>query len=400
MAWLEAGALAGLAALLIPVIIHFLGRPSPVEVVFPAIQFLLRRKVAAARIYTLREIIILLLRMAVVAAAVLVIAGPRIRRALPTCTEKDVIARDVVIYLDNSLASSYRPPEVASAEATVFDLYRDLALKIAPRVGQEFTLSVIPVDHYRAATITKSPYHDQVRAVLRGAAVGQLADIRTTFQIAYTCALQPELSRPALVALSLAKLPEVDEKRLLFLQARPLSSMSSPRNYSIGKWEFFLGGSPFSRNGVSLEVLLPPRSAGARLTLYVNGDPQDVAYCPPAGDAERLHRSNLMFTLPEARDAKLEVRLEPEDALPEDNIFRAVVNVPPWPAVVGHGIAPGGVLDGIIGGVSPALPGSVFRRVLFDENGLIIPGTVRDFVDAAGGGGWGAPWTIRPLLPV
>ena len=345
MTWMVPAALVGLAAVLVPVILHFLGRPTPIEIIFPAIQFLLRKKVAAARIYTLREIIILLLRMAVVATAILIIAGPKVFKPIPTCTEKDIIARDVTLFIDNSSASQYQPPEVSSTGATAFDLYRDLALTIATRVDSDRTISISPVDHYRCSTISKSPYHDQARAVLRAAEAGEVTDISTAFQIAYGMSLDPEFLRSALVAFSMAKLPEVDKKRVLFLQARPLSRMGSPRNYAITNGEFFLGASPFSRNGVAMEVVLPPKSEGARLVLYVDGTPQDAAECAPTGEEMEKRRVNLSFTLPESHDARLEVKLEPPDALPADNIYRAVVNVPPWPKLVDHGAAPGGVID-------------------------------------------------------
>ncbi|MBN1809810.1 MAG: BatA domain-containing protein [Planctomycetes bacterium] len=348
MSWLAYTALFAMPAVLIPVILHFLGRPTPVETLFPAIQFLLRKKVAAARIYTLREIIILLCRMAVIAVAVLIIAGPKIDVSLPTCTEKDVISRDVILFLDNSPTSAYKPPEVAGSGITAFDLYRDLALTIASRVSDDRPISLMPVDPNKAVSVNRSLYHDQVRAALRAAGPGHLADIDGVFAGAYSGpALNRDALRPALVALSMADLSatEIDKDRVTVLQCRPLARMAAPRNYAITGGEFFLGSSPFSRNGVALDVMLPPGSSGARVTLLVDGTVQDAADCPRTGDGSETCRVKLSFTLPEARDALLEARLDPPDALPGDNTYRAVINVPPWPTMTGHDLPPGGRLD-------------------------------------------------------
>lgn len=332
MTWLEGLALVGLAGVLAPVILHFLGRPRPVETVFPAIQFLLRERLPAARVYSLREVVILLLRMVLVAIGVLVVAGPIAPFPLPTCTEKGEVARDLVILLDNSPLGGYLLPEVAGGTVRVFDLYRDLALRAVARMASQYHVSVIPVDHGACPTVTRSRYHNEAAGVLRVGRVGDLGSHRDAYNIAYATAAHPELRRPGLLALTLARLDDWGAHGVLLVQPRPLAGMSAPRNHGFASIDSAVAGSPFGRH----EFVCRLASAGGSGTLRVLLENTDMvldeakARLDERGEAE----VRVGFVPSRAGEERLWLRLLPGDSrLTYDNERRVVFVSPGWPRI-------------------------------------------------------------------
>ncbi|MCA8993981.1 MAG: BatA domain-containing protein [Planctomycetaceae bacterium] len=76
MTFLNAGMLAGLGAILVPLILHFLLRQKPKRILFPALRLLERKRKQNVRRLRLRHLWLLLLRMLVFAAIVLAVARP------------------------------------------------------------------------------------------------------------------------------------------------------------------------------------------------------------------------------------------------------------------------------------------------------------------------------------
>jgi Aerotolerance regulator N-terminal len=76
MAWLAPGALAALALLAGPIVVHLLARRNARRVVFPATHFVRTTQAAAVRFRRPSDVPLLLVRMAIVAAAVLAAAQP------------------------------------------------------------------------------------------------------------------------------------------------------------------------------------------------------------------------------------------------------------------------------------------------------------------------------------
>ncbi|MBY0231063.1 MAG: BatA domain-containing protein, partial [Gemmataceae bacterium] len=66
--------LAGLAACAVPVALHLLMRQKPKRLVFPAFRFLLQKKNANQRRMKLQNLLLMLLRVAVLAFLVLALA--------------------------------------------------------------------------------------------------------------------------------------------------------------------------------------------------------------------------------------------------------------------------------------------------------------------------------------
>jgi hypothetical protein len=74
--WLNPAALAGLALLALPILIHLLRTRQAERIPFPSLRFVLPSKTAAVRLRLPADWLLLLARLAIVAAAVTAVAGP------------------------------------------------------------------------------------------------------------------------------------------------------------------------------------------------------------------------------------------------------------------------------------------------------------------------------------
>ena len=99
--FLHPWALAGLAAASIPVLLHLLARREPPTVVFPAVRYLIATTQEHLRRLKLQNLLLLLVRTALIAALVLAAAGPTMpRTGLPTHAPSAL-----VLIIDNSPSS-------------------------------------------------------------------------------------------------------------------------------------------------------------------------------------------------------------------------------------------------------------------------------------------------------
>ncbi|HEX6560181.1 MAG TPA: BatA and WFA domain-containing protein [Longimicrobiales bacterium] len=114
-------------AVAVPLIIHLLQRHQGPRVVFPAVRYLQRAEREHARRIKLRQLILLLLRMAVVLLLAMVAARPFVRGAgighEPSA---------VVLVLDNSMSSG-----LVSGDRRVLDELKDRALETLARSGPD-----------------------------------------------------------------------------------------------------------------------------------------------------------------------------------------------------------------------------------------------------------------------
>jgi hypothetical protein len=109
--------LAGLAACAVPVLLHLLMQRKPRPLVFPAVRFLLQRRSTNQRRMQLRNVALMLLRVAVLAALILALARPRLfASAAASLTGKD--AR-VVLLVDTSPSMEYDVAGVSRLEEAV-----------------------------------------------------------------------------------------------------------------------------------------------------------------------------------------------------------------------------------------------------------------------------------------
>ena len=74
--WLNPAALAGLALLALPILIHLLRTRQAERIPFPSLRFVLPSETAAVRLRLPADWLLLLVRLAIVAAAVTAVAGP------------------------------------------------------------------------------------------------------------------------------------------------------------------------------------------------------------------------------------------------------------------------------------------------------------------------------------
>ena len=100
--WLNPLALAGLAAAALPVIIHLLKRHRATRVPFPTLRFLTDSRAAAVKVRSLSDPMLLVLRVAAIAAAVLAAAQPDVISSWQRAREDRRLARAIVIDTSSS----------------------------------------------------------------------------------------------------------------------------------------------------------------------------------------------------------------------------------------------------------------------------------------------------------
>ena len=119
--------LAGLAAVGLPLLIHWLTRARPRRIAFPPFKFLVEACAGQQAVNRLRTIILLIIRCLLVAAMVMIFAQPFLK---PTGAAANVQpARRVVLLLDASLsmrAVQQGVPLFARAQAEAADVLRGL----------------------------------------------------------------------------------------------------------------------------------------------------------------------------------------------------------------------------------------------------------------------------------
>jgi len=101
IAFLQPLALLGLAAVALPPLLHLIGRRTPPTVVFPAVQYLTATEREHSRKLKLRNLVLLLVRMALIAFLVLAAARPVATLGVGRAHAPTAMA----LVLDNSLSS-------------------------------------------------------------------------------------------------------------------------------------------------------------------------------------------------------------------------------------------------------------------------------------------------------
>ena len=123
MAFLNPLFLFGLLAAGIPLIIHLWNRRRVVTIDFSSLMFLMAAHRENARRFQLRQLLILLLRMAIVALIALALARPFLTLGLPVASVR--AKTDLVIVLDNSYSMAYQ-----DVEGIRFEKAKTLAIDI------------------------------------------------------------------------------------------------------------------------------------------------------------------------------------------------------------------------------------------------------------------------------
>ena len=123
MAFLNPLFLFGLLAAGIPLVIHLWNRRRVVTIDFSSLMFLVAAHRENARRFQLRQLLILLLRMAIIALIALALARPFLTLGLPVASVR--AKTDVVIVLDNSYSMAYQ-----DVDGTRFEKAKALAIDI------------------------------------------------------------------------------------------------------------------------------------------------------------------------------------------------------------------------------------------------------------------------------
>jgi len=128
----------GLAAVLIPVLVHLFFRRRPKPVPFPAIDFILRARQETKRRLRLRKILLFLARTSLLAAVALAIARPRLLAPEAQAAPGPAGPAAVAIVLDASASMGYR-----QGAGTLFDRARADAIEVLTGLGADEPATVV-----------------------------------------------------------------------------------------------------------------------------------------------------------------------------------------------------------------------------------------------------------------
>lgn len=148
----------GAAAVSLPIILHFMHRRKPKVVKFPAMRFILKSHKATAAASKLKNLLLLLLRIAVIALFVMLLARPFLKsQTFVGPGAKSLVT--AVLVLDNSFSMGYqegeqtrfaRAKETAREILDTFAPRSKAALMLAsdtPQMAADFTLDIDSIRH-------------------------------------------------------------------------------------------------------------------------------------------------------------------------------------------------------------------------------------------------------------
>ncbi len=159
--WLSAGAV-------LPLMIHLLSRQKPRVVRFPAVRFILQSRRRTIRRTRLRQILLLLLRMALIALFALAIARPAVTKGDAGVAEGAEEGTPAAVFvLDDSLSMSY-----LEGDTTWFDTARSRALDMVRNLRPGTAAAVITSSRPQGR-LMRQP--DELMASIQGLRVGTRA---------------------------------------------------------------------------------------------------------------------------------------------------------------------------------------------------------------------------------
>ncbi len=123
--WLNPGALWALPLAALPVVIHLLRTHHAKRVAFPSLRFVQPSRTAAVRMRLPSDVLLMLVRVAVVALGVGALAGPIVLSETRVAAWNSRTARAVVVDVSDSMRAadgSGVAPEAAAAEAAAAEL--------------------------------------------------------------------------------------------------------------------------------------------------------------------------------------------------------------------------------------------------------------------------------------
>lgn len=162
LSFIQQGFLWALAAISIPIIIHFIHRRKAIRWRFAAMEFLLRSHHRVARRLRIKQLLLLLLRCLMFAALALIFAKPFLRQAKGT---SPVIPQAIVLIVDDSFSMQYKPK---GASRSLFDRARKQAKTLLERLRGEDQVALLRGSQSRQSLPHEHPdlTYDK-RAVIR-----------------------------------------------------------------------------------------------------------------------------------------------------------------------------------------------------------------------------------------
>ncbi|MBM4044117.1 MAG: VWA domain-containing protein [Planctomycetes bacterium] len=157
--------LFGLAAIAVPIIIHLLFKARRNQVEFSSIMFILASAVRKSSRFRLKELLLLLLRIAIFALITLAFARPFLKQEVAGAFGRG-IASDVVIVLDDSFSMGY-----VELGASRFDRARQSALDALKQLGAESRAALVLATRPEPPVLT--PDLSSVRGAVQATAVSQ-----------------------------------------------------------------------------------------------------------------------------------------------------------------------------------------------------------------------------------
>src|SRR5262245_2231404 len=133
---IHAGLAAGAALAALPVILHLFMRQTPKHIVFPALRLIRERQKRSRKKLRIKNWLLLLARMALVALMALALARPRIVSQASVGDENVPTAIGLVI--DTSLSMGYKQPD-----KTRLDLAKEQAYEILKRTPSSSLVFVV-----------------------------------------------------------------------------------------------------------------------------------------------------------------------------------------------------------------------------------------------------------------
>lgn len=155
--------LAGLAAVVVPVLLHLTNRQRTEVVEFPSLMFLQRIPYQATNRRRLRDVLLLALRVLALVLLVGAFARPFLDRPLPPDAALNFGAREVVILLDRSASMGY---------GDTFERARDAARDAVNALESDDRATLILFDNRAAAVVRSTTDRARLRAILDTVSVG------------------------------------------------------------------------------------------------------------------------------------------------------------------------------------------------------------------------------------
>ncbi len=323
----NAAFLYALAAVSVPIIIHFLFKARKQQIHFSSIEFILTSAVLKSNRIKFRELLLLLLRIAIVALITLAFVRPFLRRNLSAFGLAG--QSDIVLLVDDSYSMGYRHERETRFEAAI-----DRALDTLSKCKGGDRVGIVLLTQTQAPALRLTPNFGVVRNVLKGlklsARTGVLADglersvallkgsgadhkvvfVLSDFQGSTWGYVGNVLAKlPADVKIKTADLAVRDATNLAVLEFRSTRDAFTPGE----KINMLARVANYSDDA----------EEGVRATLFVEGQPR-------AEKALRLkphevREAAFRFPAPDLPTLACEVRVRPNDGLAIDNSGYCVV---------------------------------------------------------------------------